>query len=506
MIMKRFIVAFMLIILTAPGLTFGEAKPEPTKSSPLKNRSNMKQVIARLETEIPRLMNEGTVPGLSLALIQNGKLAWHHGFGVKDSKTKEPVTDNTVFEAASLSKPVFAYAVLKLADAGKLDLDAPLNKYLPGNYDVGEDARLSQITARRVMSHTTGFPNWRRPGGPLTIFFTPGERFSYSGEGFVYLAKVVEQITGLAFNDFMKQTVFEPLGMKNSSYIWQSSYETQATFRHNVIGAPSGRNNATLPNAAASLKTTAEDFGRFMVAIVKGEGLKKETIKQMLTPQIKLSESGTNNTAKAPEKLSPYLSWGLGWGLQTTGDGVAFWHWGDNGDSKAYIIAYDKQKFGLVVFANSTNGLSIMPEIVEAAIGGGQPALAWLKYESYKSPTRVLYKNLYQEILAKGAVDALRNYREDKKSGKESLNEGQLNQLGYNLMGTQRVKDAIEVFKLNVEDYPQSANAYDSLGEAYLKDGDKELALKNYRRAVELNPKNTNAIETIKKLSEKPEN
>src|ERR1044072_6244620 len=368
MITKRFILAFTLLLLSAQGFFYGQANTETKKSStPLKTKAKLNQTIARLGTEIPRLMNAGAIPGLSLALIQNGKLVWHHGFGVANSKTKEPVTDASVFEAESLRKPVFAYAVLKLADAGKRDLDAPLNKYLPGNYDVGEDARLGQITARRVMSHTTGFPNWRQ-NGPLKIFFTPGDRFSYSGEGFVYLAKVVEKITGQAFNDFMKQTVFEPLGMKNSSYVWQNNYETQATFRHNFVGDPTGRNNSPQANAAASLKTTAEDYGRFVVAILKGEGLKKATINQMLTPQIKLSESGANNTARAPENLSPYLAWGLGWGLQTTKDGRSFWHWGDNGDSKAYIVAYDQQKLGLVVFANSTNGLSIVKEIVEAAI------------------------------------------------------------------------------------------------------------------------------------------
>ena len=169
-----------------------------------------------------------------------------------------------------------------------------------------------------------------------------------------------------------------------------------------------GQSKPEQPNAAASLHTTAQDFGRFVSAILKGEGLKKETLKQMLTPQIKVSESGTNNTARSPEKLSPTISWGLGWGLQTTSDGVSFWHWGDNGESKAYIVAFERQKLGVVIFANSVTGLSIAREIVDLAVGGDQPALAWLKYESYKSPGRVLLKN----ILAKGADAALGEYRQ----------------------------------------------------------------------------------------------
>jgi CubicO group peptidase (beta-lactamase class C family) len=479
---------------------FGQEKaPAKTSFDTLRTEMKKEQMIARLEQSVPQLMKDGGVPGLSIALLRDGELVWRHGFGVKNTKTNEPVTDDTVFEAASLSKPVFAYAVLKLFDAGKFDLDKPLNQYLPGNYDVGEDPRLGQITARHVLSHTTGFPNWRSQGA-LKIHFTPGDRFSYSGEGFVYLAKVIEQVTGEKFNDFMKRMVFDPLGMTSSSYVWQESYETLKTFRHNSVGEMTGRNKPPQPNAAASLNTTAQDFGRFVSAILKGEGLKKETLKQMLTPQIKVSESGTNNTARAPEKLSPTISWGLSWGLQTTGDGVSFWHWGDNGDSKAYIVAFERQKLGVVIFANSSTGLSIAREIVDLAVGGDHPALAWLKYDSYKSPGGELVKN----ILAKGADAALGEYRQWRqgRAPGEVVNEDQMNRIGYDLLSAKRVKDAIEVFKQNVSDYPQSANAYDSLGEAYMVNGDRDLAIKNYERSVELAPNNTNGIEALKKLRE----
>jgi len=298
----------------------------------------------------------------------------------------------------------------------------------------------------------------------------------------------------------MKRMVFDPLGMTSSSYVWQERYESLKTFRHNSVGEMTGRNKPEQPNAAASLHTTAQDFGRFVSAILKGEGLKKETLKLMLTPQIKVSESGTNNTARSPEKLSPTLSWGLGWGLQTTGDGVSFWHWGDNGQSKAYIVAFERQKLGVVIFANSVTGLSIVPEIVELALGGNQPALAWLKYESYKSPGRVLLKN----ILAKGADAALGEYRQWRqgRAPGDVVNENQMNRIGYDLLSAKRVKDAIEVFKLNVADYPQSANVYDSLGEAYRANGDREMAIKNYERSVELDPKNTHGIEALKTLRE----
>src|SRR5262245_12589079 len=141
--------------------------------------------VLKLQADVPALMKEADIPGMSIVVIRNGKVAWHNNFGVKNTKTAQPVDDNTVFEAASLSKPVFAYAVLKLVEQGKIGLDVPLTKYLPTPYIDG-DPRLEKITARIVLSHRTGFPNWR-PGSSLSIHFTPGERFSYSGEGFIYL-------------------------------------------------------------------------------------------------------------------------------------------------------------------------------------------------------------------------------------------------------------------------------------------------------------------------------
>jgi hypothetical protein len=150
--------------------------------------NDQQSTILQLERDVPELMKKSNVPGVSIALIQRGKTIWVHGFGVKKAGTSQPVTGETVFEAASLSKPVFAYGVLKLVDQGKLGLDVPLTTYLPKPYIPG-DQRLAKITARIVLSHRTGFPNWR-DGDSLPLYFTPGERFSYSGEGYIYLQRV----------------------------------------------------------------------------------------------------------------------------------------------------------------------------------------------------------------------------------------------------------------------------------------------------------------------------
>jgi CubicO group peptidase (beta-lactamase class C family) len=457
------------------------------------------RLIARLETRIPELLNQGDVPGLSVALIKDSRTVWSRGFGFKNAQTKEPVDDLTMFEAGSLSKPVFAYAVLKMVEKGQLDLDAPLSKYLPAYIE--NDERLNLITARIVLSHRTGFPNWRPRGKPLLIHFTPGEKFSYSGEGFVYLQKVVERLTGEPLNEVIRKSVFEPLGMSNSTYVWQDRIDAQMSTGHNQTNVPSQKNKDTQANAAGSLRTTAIDYARFVIAMMSGTGLKEETVSRMLTAQVKVDAGCTNCIDRKPSKPSESLAWGLGWGLQSTGQGDAFWHWGDNGNFKCFVMAFRKQKMGIVAFTNSVNGLGIIPEIVGEAAGGKQPAFTWIDYETYDSPRRRLYKAIERD----GVGPAIKQYRASLKENPSAnrVNEGQMNSLGYLFLTSKRFKEAIEIFKLNVEAFPNSFNAYDSLGEAYMENGDKELAIQNYKKSVELNPNNTTGIEMLKRLQAK---
>jgi CubicO group peptidase (beta-lactamase class C family) len=499
--LKRLISTLVITICLTPNVAFAK------KSRPRATLNN--DAVTRLEQTIPHLMTEADIPGLSIAVIRDSKVIWTRGFGVTNSVTKARVIDDTVFEAASLTKPVFAYAVLKLVDDGKLDLDTPLVKYLPGRYDVGDDPRLDQLTARHVLSHTTGFPNWRPRGDKtLKIYFTPGDRFSYSGEGFVYLSKVVEQITGERQEIFIKRTVLDPLNMKSSDLVWRNDYESLKTFTHDWVGELSGRGKPDKPNAAASLQTTANDYAKFVIAMLKGTGLKPATARLMLTPQTSVTLAGAFNLNAPDAKRSPAVSWGLGWGLEKTQDGMAFWHWGDNGDTKAFVLAVPKQKTGLVMFANSANGLSIINEVVGSVMGNDHPALAWLNLERYNSQPRLMVK----AILKSNAETVLADYRRrraelvtktsDTVQGNSgaSLSENEMNRIGYQLLRLKRVKDAIAVFTQNTADFPKAFNTWDSLAEAYMIDGDKESAIKYYKKSLELNPDNTNAVQKLKEL------
>ncbi|HYV06272.1 MAG TPA: serine hydrolase, partial [Blastocatellia bacterium] len=223
------------------------------KSGELKNRPS-ETLIADLERLIPKLMEEALVPGLSIVLIKDAKLFWRRGFGVKDSASKEPVDNETIFEAASVSKTVFAYAVMKLCERGVIGLDTPLTKYAPKPFLEG-DARLELITARHVLCHTTGFQNWRSDKEPLKIHFTPGEKHMYSGEGYSYLQSVVTQVTGQPIEPYMKARLLSPFGMSSSGYAWNDMFEKRMARPHDQNGKPIDNN-----------KPTAKEIARYAAA------------------------------------------------------------------------------------------------------------------------------------------------------------------------------------------------------------------------------------------------
>lgn len=452
-------------------------------------RKPAKESIESLQKDIPTWMSNADIPGMQVMLIRNGKQVWLKSYGIANAETKVPVDDNTLFEAASLSKVITAYAALKLVDEGKLDLDIPLNTYLGNNYDIGNDERIRLITARLVLTHSAGFPNWRKEGSPtLPIEFTPGEKFSYSGEGFVYLSKVMEKLTQMDFEAYIQKSVFLPLGMNNSFFSWQDSFAYRHVYRHNGEGKKSMRWEGKGFNAAASVHTTVADYGKFILALLNGKGLKKKTWEEMFKPQIRVRKD-----------TYPELYWGLGVGLEINNDTKYFWHWGDQGDSKCFMKADLKAKDAILYFTNSANGLSIADGMMEDALGGTTPALAWLNYERYNPAVKLLR----QSILEKGAKLSLQEYRDQRSKGAvQAIAEGTINSIGYQLLRQQKVDDAIEVFLQNTTDYPESGNTWDSLAEAYMTKGDKDLAIKYYEKSLQLDPSNTNAVDQLKKLKQ----
>jgi CubicO group peptidase (beta-lactamase class C family) len=351
---------FFTIILFFSGSQMNAAQSFPSKS------------------ELEALMRENKVPGLSFVIIENAEITSHMELGLKNAQKKDLIDEETIFEAASLSKPVFTYGILKLVEDGKLNLDRPLAEYLCYP-DIKNDERINFITPRMVLTHTGGFPNWRPKNEALKIHFRPGERFSYSGEGFLYLQKVVEHISGLSLEEYTQKNVFIPLGMIHSSFIW--SNDSKKAAGHNADGSPIENQREVPQNAAFTMHTNPQDYVKFVIAILKGVGLNSKTINEMLRPQIKVQEGSTNSIENYTGQLSNSVSWGLGWGIQCTEMEDSFWHWGDNGGFKSFILGSKSNKNAIIIFTNGSNGLTVISEIIKKYTGVPQPALDWLEQE-----------------------------------------------------------------------------------------------------------------------------
>lgn len=449
--------------------------------------------ISKLKHDLPHWMQQGGIPGLSIAVLRHGKTVWIGSYGVANQATRQPVTPKTLFNAASLSKTVFAYAVLRLVDQGKIDLDTPLTRYVSDR--PSHDPRLEKVTARVVLSHRTGFPNWRNDAkDELRIYFDPGSRFSYSGEGMVYLQRAVEAVTGKPLNQVMIEQVFQPLGMTESSYVARPDLAAYFATGYSLDGKGTALFQNTQANAAASLNTNAHDYALFLEAILNGRGLKAATFSQMETPQIAVDPTCTNCLDAPPKTLSTDLFWGLGWGIEKNASGTYLWHWGDNGIFKAYVVADLERRSAIILFDNSISGLSVAQAATETALGGDHPSFRWLNYDTFDS----FNLRFARDLQAHGVQQALRDFSGEIAAGKVS--ERSVNDAGYRLLREKRYADAIAIFQRNVAAHPSSSNAYDSLGEAYMDNGQTALAIESYKKTLELNPDSSNAKAMLQKL------
>jgi CubicO group peptidase (beta-lactamase class C family) len=339
-------------------------------------------LVRQLETTIPQLIQRGRVEGLQIAMIYEGEVVWHGAFGVKNADSREPVSDGTIFEAASLTKPLFGYAVMKLVEQGVLELDTPVIEYMTAG-EVEQLLRhpldaegfrrdwLEAITVRHILSHSSGMPHGES-GDVFPLFFEPGSSYKYSADGYYWLQLAVARLTGEPLVETMRRLVFDPLKMTESSVVWRDDYESKMANGHDVIGRPQAFRRRTLPHVAASLYTTATDYARFVCAVLNAEGLDAEIHREMLSPQIDVSDDMG-------------LAWSLGFGLQEDGNGAAFWQWGDYGIFRNYVLAYPEHGLGLVYLTNSYFGLGIGQELIAETIGGNALGLEYLDYPQYES-------------------------------------------------------------------------------------------------------------------------
>jgi CubicO group peptidase (beta-lactamase class C family) len=311
-----------------------------------------------LQTTVEQLARDKQVCAVAYATIHAGKIS-SSGSARGCDRGREPTADS-VFQAASLSKPVFAYAVLKLAQEGSLNLDAPLVSYLPNGYlhiqnpfafgkppitDRVVTPELQAVTARMVLSHTSGLPNWS--SDPLAFNFKPGTDWQYSGEGFMLLQRVVESITNQGLDDFTRSRLFDPLGMSNTAFRWGPQFADAF-----MPGLP--RYMEILEALAPfSLHTSAKDYAKFLAALMADQQAVKLIIQ---------------SPASVVPKLD--LGWGLGWGVERSEKEAFIWQWGNNPGYRAFVMASTSSGDAVVILTNSDEGLTMAEPIVAAVLPG----------------------------------------------------------------------------------------------------------------------------------------
>jgi CubicO group peptidase (beta-lactamase class C family) len=551
-------------------------------------------------------MRHYKTPGVSVAVIRDFKIEWARGYGVKDAETGEPVTERTLFQAGSISKPVAAMAALKKVEQGRLSLDEDVNRRLV-SWKVPENELTAKkkVTLANLLSHTAGLTVHGFPGyaagsplptvpqvldgaapantAPVRVDLEPGTRFRYSGGGTTVAQLLLTDTERKPFPEIARETVLAPLGMTDSTYEQPlpESWRARAASAHTADGRRvEGRAHVYPEMAAAGLWTTATDLAKFGI-------------------EVQLSLQGRSNKvlskAMAERMVTPYISEdvGLGFFVQKRGGQTYFGHDGSDEGFLARLLVHRDKGYGAAVMVNSNGGGQLIGEVFRAVareygwdeflppehvpVGVAAERLAGYAGRYLVNPDRVVNVTAeggrlfaeqtqgpraelfpvsetefvrqdanvrytfaageggrhaklmitngpgapplavdaprvtaeaaipYELLLAGRADEALAAYRRIKRErpGDASVSEARLNNLGYELLRQGKRREAVAVLSLNAELYPQSSNVYDSLGEAHMESGEREPAIKNYRRSLELDPKNANAARMLRKLEQK---
>lgn len=467
----------------------------------------------QVDAVVEELMDSANVTGLCLAVLNDSGLVYLNTYGYRNKESGKLLDENTIILGASFSKVVFAYIVMQLVEEGVLELDTPLYTYLEkplpeydAYSDLAGDDRWKLLTARMCLSHTTGFPNGRL--GEFRFYFEPGTRYAYSGEGIGLLQLVMEQVTGEGLEELAEERVFTPLGMNRTSYVWRDSFEDDFADGHDITEYPLdyiGR----WPRAVAggSLLTCIADYAKFIQATMQRRGLDEPTWDAMLSPSIRIRSEHQFPTL-SDETTDKYdsieLSYGLGWGLFTSEYGRAFFKEGHGPGWQNHNVNFPDQKTAIIIMTNSDNGEKIFKDLLEDVIGDTYTPWEWEAYiPYYMTEPMPIGRYLYDILMVQNADKAVEAYRwisSGPSRGDFVFDEGQLNDLGYEMIREGKLEAAVQLFGLNVEEYPASASAYDSRGEGYMLNGQNDLAIESYERSLELDPHNDNAREVLRRL------
>ena len=385
----------LLVLLLTLNLAFGQHQ-QITRLDGTKITAN------EIDKTVQRLMDKANVQGLSLSILNKNQPVYIKTYGFKNINKNEYLDTATVLYAASFSKAVFGYLIMKLAQEKIIDLDKPLYKYLSKPIpeyeyfsDLNSDDRWKRMTARMCLSHTTGLPNvrWIHPTtgvqdslGVMKIYFDPGKKYAYSGEGIKLLQLVIEELTKKNVEQLAIEKIFKPIGMTRTGYIWYQKFDDNYAIGHLKDNTLNPKKKRTTPVAGASLVTTIADYTKFIEYLMQQKGLDKKIFKEMISPQIEINSKTqfpTITEETTTENKAINLSYGLGWGLLKCKYGRAFFKEGHDDAWRNYNINFIDKGISIIIITNSANGEFIFKELLKTLIGDTFTPWRWEEYFPY---------------------------------------------------------------------------------------------------------------------------
>jgi CubicO group peptidase (beta-lactamase class C family) len=446
-------------------------------------------------------MAERRIPGVQVAIVQNKKIVLLKSFGTADIQHSVPTTSKTVFPIFSCTKAFTGVAIMQFVEEGKIDLNGPVSRYL-----VGLPPSWQDVTIKQLLVHVSGLPNILAVLDPVTyglpkgmteedvwtklkampVSAAPGERFSYNQTNYALLGKVIDKLTAKPFAETFKEKQFQPAGMEStgfgdsrdviknlaSTYRFVSRIDSEKVNPEKLI-----KDYAEFPNfrrTASGMNSTAADLAHWLIALQQGELFKSKTALDTLW------QAGTFNNGQPTQ-------WAIGWMTKPRPKHRAVIA---TGGSRAAFLVYPEDELAVVVLTNLVGAYP--EEFIEEMAGYYKPAIA------ASDPVTALRMQL-RKLGYEHAIEVFKELK--KKDSNFQPLENDLNDWAYRMLnGRGLPKEALEIFKLNVFLYPNSANVYDSLAEAYAVNGDRQLAITNYKRSLELDPNNANAREQLRKL------
>jgi CubicO group peptidase (beta-lactamase class C family) len=483
-------------IVTRPDGTFSmkrnlSAAPQPSVALP---EGKTKRIAHLME----KYAEYGQFSG-SVLVAEHGKVIYKSGFNLANREWRIHNEPDTKHRLGSITKQFTAMLVLQLVEQGKLKLDVPISTYLP-DYPKEQGGK---ITLHHLLTHSSGIPNYTsfpdyqkmmgrsytpaelvKGFADLPLEFNPGEKFSYSNSGYTLLGYIIEAVSGKTYEQCLQDQILTPLKMTETGYDHHETVMEKRAAGYNKNG--NSYTNAryidmSVPFAAGALYSTVDDLYLW---------------DQALYTDILLPEKSKELLFKKHIPAGPSY-YGYGWSVfhrsvNMKESLMITEHSGSINGFNTLISRIPSDK-NLVVLLNNTGG---------AALNEMNYAIRAILYDQpYDLPKRSLAYILADVIGKQGLAEGLAKFKEFKSSGQYVMKEDEINSVGYDFLNAGKITEAIEVFKLNVEAFPASGNCYDSLGEAYLKNGNKELAIKNYKRSVELDPRNENGKKVLAEIS-----